>query len=290
MNKITTLDGGLGQEIYRRSRLKEAPLWSVEAMMKEPEIVTKVHRDFIEAGAQILTLNTYAATPTRLKAVGRSSDFIKIHQLAKVAMANAIDSGSQSVKIAGCLPPLHGSYRNTPNRSPNSLRDEYEGIAQLHPEVDLWLIETMTNPLETEAAVAVASETGKPVLLSYRLEADGNLKSGHTLLDMRARFDHSHLLGVSINCCEPEVITQHIDKLKIFNVPFGAYGNGFKSVKALADGGSVSQLEAREDLSPSTYANYVDRWIDVGATIVGGCCEITPAHIAEIVRRQHKLC
>ncbi len=64
MRDICLIDGGLGQEIYRRSGRAADPLWSVKVMQDQPELVEAVHRDFIEAGAQILTLNTYASTST----------------------------------------------------------------------------------------------------------------------------------------------------------------------------------------------------------------------------------
>ena len=106
---------------------------------------------------------------------------------------------------------------------------------------------------------------------------------------MRTEFDHSQLAGVLINCTEPEVITKHIHNLQNFNLPYGAYGNAFQGVKALAEGGSVSELKARDDLTPSRYADYADQWINTGATIVGGCCEITPTHIQELARRLKNL-
>jgi len=287
--QITLLDGGTGQEIYRRSKLTEAPLWSVEAMLNEPVIVTQVHQDFIAAGSEICTLNTYTATPTRLRETKHEDDLRLIHDLATQSLETAIKSSGRAVKIAGCLPPIHGSYLETPARTFDSLIAEYSQLVQLSPSVDLWQIETMTNPVEANAAVNAAQGTGKPVLLAYRLEKNGRLKSGHTLAEAWEYFDHTKLHGILINCSEPEIITQHIAELAQFNIPFGAYGNGFVSVEPLAHGQSVSKLEAREDLSPVKYADHVEDWISRGATIVGGCCEISPSHIQEIKNRLSKL-
>ena len=94
----------------------------------------------------------------------------------------------------------------------------------------------------------------------------------------------NNLNGILINCSEPEIISDHIAELSDFDMPFGAYGNGFVSVEPLARGESVSKLQARKDLSPGKYADYVDQWISLGATIVGGCCEISPSHIQEVKR------
>ena len=79
--RIRLLDGGTGQEIYRRSMLTEAPLWSVEAMLNEPEIVTQVHQDFIAAAPKCVR-STPTATPTRLRSTNHEDDLELIHQLA----------------------------------------------------------------------------------------------------------------------------------------------------------------------------------------------------------------
>ncbi|MFT4845855.1 MAG: S-methylmethionine-dependent homocysteine/selenocysteine methylase, partial [Cellvibrionaceae bacterium] len=66
MNPITLLDGGMGQELLRRSSRAITPLWSADIMLNEPKLVRDLHRDFIASGAQVITLNTYSATPQRL--------------------------------------------------------------------------------------------------------------------------------------------------------------------------------------------------------------------------------
>ena len=66
MTDITLLEGGLGQEIHKRSKTNAHPLWSVKGMFDQPDIVIKVHRDFIMSDARVICLNTYAATQTRM--------------------------------------------------------------------------------------------------------------------------------------------------------------------------------------------------------------------------------
>jgi S-methylmethionine-dependent homocysteine/selenocysteine methylase len=69
------------------------------------------------------------------------------------------------------------------------------------------------------------------------------------------------------------------------NLTFGAYANGFTSITALQPGGTVDSLKARTDLGPSAYADFAQSWAELGATIIGGCCEVGPAHIAELRTR-----
>jgi homocysteine S-methyltransferase len=78
-----------------------------------------------------------------------------------------------------------------------------------------------------------------------------------------------------------------LDILKTAGLPFGAYANGFEKItqEFLEDKPTVDALSARRDLTPAKYADYVMGWIDQGATIVGGCCEVGPDHIKEIATR-----
>ena len=69
------------------------------------------------------------------------------------------------------------------------------------------------------------------------------------------------------------------------DLPHGGYANGFTKADVLQIGGTVSGLTTRTDLDPEAYANHAMAWIEAGATIVGGCCEVGPAHIAALAKR-----
>jgi len=107
---ITIIDGGMGQELYRRSGKPASPLWSAQVMLDTPGLVIVLHREFIEAGAQIITLNSYAATPERLTRDADISSFEPLQKAALKAAHAARDQAGLPVRIAGCLPPLVASY------------------------------------------------------------------------------------------------------------------------------------------------------------------------------------
>ncbi|WNK20970.1 homocysteine S-methyltransferase family protein [Halomonas piscis] len=285
MQSVVLLDGGLGQEVYRRARDISSPLWSVAVMQEQPEVVTGVHADFIRAGAKTLTLNTYAATPTRLRRQGMQEQLAGVHQQAFDVLRQAMDSAATEVDIAGCLPPLAASYQGQPERSFEDLLEEYAQLVGLQAAADVLLIETMTNTLEARAACAAARRLDKPYGVAFRLEANGRLKSGETLDEAVAAVIPYAPTAVMLNCCDPQWIATAMPALANRYACVGGYANAFKSVEALAKGGSVDALEAREDLSPAAYHAYVSQWLDSGATIVGGCCDITPAHIAHTATR-----
>ncbi|WP_246180237.1 homocysteine S-methyltransferase family protein [Marinobacter changyiensis] len=282
MRSIALLDGGLGQEIYRRALGVSSPLWSVAVMLEQPEVVTAVHADFIRAGAKTLTLNTYAATPTRLRKQGVYDQLEAIHQRAFQALERAIDATGAQVEIAACLPPLTASYQGQPARSFDDLRNEYATLVQLQANADVFLIETMTNTLEARAACAAAGELGKPFGVAFRLERSGRLKSGETLAEAVTAIEGYGPAAVMLNCFEPELMTDAMPELVDLYPTVGGYANAFKSVEAMARGGSADALEVRSDISPEAYVAHVRQWMADGASVVGGCCEITPAHIRHL--------
>jgi len=279
LKNICLLDGGLGQEIYRRASVTNAYLWSVEVMRHEPEVVQAVHRAYIDAGARVCTLNTYAATPDRLAREGLGDSLEAIHQQALQICRAAITSSGKAVDIAGSLGPLLGSYRDIPPLTDETMVNDYRRLCAAQEGVDLFLIETMTNSREAMAACQAAAETGLPYALALRVENDGALRSGESLINTIDQVRAYEPSAVLINCSEPEITTQVMPQLANCGLPFGAYANGFVSVDALPNGSTVDALERRSDVTVQAYTDWALQWIEAGASLVGGCCEITPAHI-----------
>ena len=119
-------------------------------------------------------------------------------------------------------------------------------------------------------------------------DADGTkLRSGEPLSGLAPLLKAIPPEAIPINCATPEAITQGLGTLMDFGLPFGAYANGFTRISEgfLVPAATVDALERRHDLSPTAYAAAAMRWIGDGATIVGGCCEVGPDHIAELARR-----
>lgn len=285
MKEVVLIDGGIGQEIYRRAGKPAHPLWSTKVMMDQPEIVKEVHKDFIKAGSCIITINSYTCTPARLERDGEKSWFEKLQKSAITIALEArkeLGSSAEKVQIAGCLPPLTGSY-TTDSRSFSQLKSEYQQIVDVQaPHVDILLIETISNIKEATAATEAAMESGKPTLLSFTL-SDKNpseLRSGESIEEALSATSTYDLKGVLFNCSFPETISTALKSLKPFAKPIGGYANGFTAVEPLKPGGTVDSLAIRKDLDAKTYASHVMNWIKNGATIIGGCCEVSPSYIS----------
>ena len=286
MKKIVLTDGGMGQELLRRSGAAPTPLWSARVLIDEPDLVRDLHADFIEAGARVITINTYAATPERLEREGVGELFQELQQRGIDLAEQARDKTGKDVRIAGCLPPLFGSYKPELTLSFDETLAIYRRVvAEQKDRVDLILCETMASAEEALAAATAASESGLPVWVSWTLQdsLDGaRLRSGETIEDAGKAIAHIKFEARMINCSKPEVISAGMDDLIALGGPVGAYANGFTSIGALKHGGTVDVLEARRDLGPESYADFAESWAAKGAAIVGGCCEVGPEHIAAL--------
>ena len=284
MTTVVLTDGGMGQELLRRSRQAPTPLWSARVLLDEPDLVRDVHAEFIRAGARVITINSYAATPERLEREGEAGMFEPLQKRAiDLAEAAREEAGvDDEVLIAGCLPPLFGSYHPTLMISFEETLETYRRIvAQQAERVDLILCETMASAQEARAAALAAAESGKPVWVSWMLADEGppRLRSGGTIAAAAEVLADIPLAARLVNCSRPEAVGAALDDLLALVGPSAPTPNAFTAVERLKHGGSVDVLSARSDLGPAAYAEFALGWAQRGAAIVGGCCEVGPEHI-----------
>lgn len=288
MTEIVLLDGGMGQELVARSGEPPTPLWSTQVMIDHPGLVREVHADYFAAGATVATTNTYAIHHDRLEKFGIDDRFNALHMqaLAEAASARAAHGAG---RIAGSLGPLVASYRPETHPPHAESVAKYAEIAGLlAPVVDLFLAETVASLAHARAVLEGAMTAGKPVWLSVTVDdEDGSrLRSGEAVADL-APIVATGAGAILANCSAPEAMAAALQVFKGFGLPYGAYANGFQQItkEFLKDNPTVDALTARPEMTPALYADFALRWVDMGATIIGGCCETTPAHIAEISRR-----
>lgn len=288
MTSITLLDGSIGQELVRRSGERPTPLWSTQVMLDHPDLVEALHRDYFNAGASIATTNTYALLRDRLTPSGLEGQLASLTHAA-VTAARKAQTAHGSGRVAGSIGPLIASYR--PDICPPAAEaaERYaETVNLLKDHVDLLLIEAMSSVDQADGALRATMGQGLPVWLSVTVnDDDGNrLRSGEALTDLAPLIAQHQPDAVLVNCSRPEAIPQALAVLKTFDRPFGAYANGFTRITAefLKDRPTVAALEERHDLTPDVYAAFAMRWVDQGATIVGGCCEVGPDHIATLCK------
>jgi homocysteine S-methyltransferase len=255
--------------------------------MEAPELVGQVHSEFAAAGAQVLTTDSYALVPFH---IGEERFFEHGEKLAADAgrlARNAADATEQVV-VAGSLPPLFGSYE--PDKFQANLAPAYIDILVrgLSTYVDVWLGETLSLIAEAEVVVTATKKGNKPVWIAFTLNEsdDGppSLRSGELVQDAARWALQSGVKALLFNCCRPEVIDAAVRATKEIvgeSVRIGAYANSFEPKPKMHQANKVVS-GIREDLTPAQYGEYATRWIESGASIVGGCCGIGCEHIRQL--------
>lgn len=282
--KITLIDGGMGQELIHRSKIKPDYLWSARVLLDHYGLVVDLHKDFINCGAEAITLNSYTITPDRLKKFNLEDSFKPLQESAIKAAKEAINSFSKEANISllGSLPPLIMSYKTELGKNKNEAKDIYKRIVEIQQQhVDIFICETVSSIEEAEVVTEAALCSEKKVWLSFCVkEEDGTrLRSGESLEDALNQFKNTDINSFLVNCAPPEAIHQSISIMKKLNKPFGGLPNGFKSVNLLNDENDVSVLEKRDDFNIDKFVKDTLRFIENNASIVGGCCEVSPKYI-----------
>jgi S-methylmethionine-dependent homocysteine/selenocysteine methylase len=286
------LDGGMGRELRNRGVPILDTIWSANALVVAPDMVREVHLDYILAGADVITTNTYGIIRGELAKEGIEDRCADLNRLAGRLARQACEAGGRSVAIAGSLPPLRGSYRPDLVGPIDEILPLYrEQVELLAPYVDLFLCETMSSAAEGLAAATAATESGKPVWLSWTLHEDqsGRLRSGESVGEAAAAVAHLPIAAFLANCCPPESIAAAMPELvALRRGPIGGYANAFRPVPKDWVMERDGLLKLREDLGPEEYARHVGHWHIEGASIVGGCCGTGPEHIAKIRQMMDK--
>jgi len=280
----------MGRELRSRGVDVFSPIWSATGLLTAADTVQQIHQDYISAGADIITTNTYGLIRSNLAKERIEDRFEELNLLACDLARRARENSAASVLIAGSLPPLGGSYRPDLVGKVDDIFPLYREQAQLlAPQVDLILCETMSSAAEGRAAASAACQSGKPVWVAWTLHEDrsGRLRSGETVDAAVEILSDLPVSGYLLNCCAPESITRALPQLIATGAAYiGGYANAFQAIpknwRLDGDKKTDGLLEIRSDLTPERYAEHVERWLMEGANVVGGCCGTDPAHIAKI--------
>ncbi len=293
---VTLLDGGMGRELKRLGASFRQPEWSALALMEAPEAVTRAHQVFVDAGADVITTNSYAVVPFHLGAERFDQDGEALAGLSGRLARAAADGGLAPVRVAGSLPPLFGSYRPDlfdPARAQAILAPLVAGLA---PHVDIWLAETLGSLAEAEMVLATVGGRDTPVWISFTLEDDAadvvtgpRLRSGEPVAAAAELMIRCGVSALLFNCSQPEVMAPALRAAGTVRewaerpLALGAYANGFPPMPKTAQA-NEDNTALRSDLDADAYLGFARAWVETGAEIIGGCCGIGPEHIAALRR------
>ena len=286
-DSIVILDGAMGTEL--RARGVEVPdykssIWSALALIEAPDEVRRLHGDYITAGADVITVNNYSVTRKLLEREGMEDRLPELSQTACALANQARDAAERSVRIAASLPPLDTTYRaDLVGPFEDNLATYREMAELLAPFVDMFICETMSTAEEARAAATAAAETGKDIWVSWTLAPDGKaLRGGDSVSDAFAALSDVPVTAFLFNCCSTEAVTAALPAFAAASErPVGAYSNPVR----LEPPGGEPEREPTRPISPDEYADVAAEWVALGAGIVGGCCDTSPAYTARLCER-----
>jgi len=274
------LDAALGTELSRRGAPSSPPLWSARGVLERPDLVLSVHLENAFAGADVLTAGTFRTQPALLGDAAREAT------RRAVALAREAASVRPGLLVAGSLAPVADCWR--PDLVPPGA--ELARLHVLHAEAlaeagaDLLLLETFGTAREWLAAARAATATGLAVVASATANDDGALLSGEPFEEAaRALLAlPSPPAALGVNCVPARRLAASLARLAAAapGLPLAAWGNAGLPVDEAAG------LFA-EPISPEEYAVVAERWLALGARLVGGCCGTTALHVAALAGRLH---
>ena len=288
---VTILDGGMGGEIQDRVPEATGGLWSAIALLERPQLVSDIHREYIDAGAGVITTNTYSTIPSYLGKAGLATRYTELTLQAAQLARRAANESATPVRVAGALPPLSESYRPDLVPPQHEAAPIYATMVRIMVDsVDLFLCETMSSAEEARnaASEAVAHGHGKPVYVSWTLnETPGTgLRSGESVAEALAMLAHLDIDAFLFNCTHPEAIEAGLEELApLTDKPIGCYPNRLNRIPEgwTLDNPVVTGL--RRNLPKELYVASILRCIERGASIVGGCCGIGPGYIQALTEQ-----
>ena len=295
MKNIILGDGAMGTEL--RARGVEVPshtesIWSALALKKNSEEIIEVHKDYIDAGSDYVTINNYAVTKPLLARKNLENEFKDLTEKAIDLAKEAILSKGSNTKIAASFPPLETSYRPDLVPSKKILQNYYAEFAEtLTGKVDFIICETMTTAEEGRIALEMAKKTNLPVWLGWTLMGNrlNKLPSGENLLDATKYCLDLSPDAVLLNCCGINLITEGLKELQKLQleIPVGGFANNerinkFSDTDSIVTNAEEIHYMNSSEVNELEYLEEVKKWIEQGATIVAGCCRTRPSHIKVI--------
>ncbi len=275
---VLVIDGAMGTQLYERGILYSACFEELNA--SRPELVAKVHDDYIRAGAQVIETNTFGANALRLEKYGLQS---RVRELNTAGVRVAREAAAGQAYIVGAIGPsgyFLGEAGEGGGADLAKVKEAFaaQATALVEAGVDALMVETIRQTPELRVAVeaAVAAAQGRvPVIASASLDESGRMAEG-TEADEVARLVREWGASVAgVNCSDgPMSVLAAVEKM----VPLGL------PVLASPNAGLPRRVDERMVYvsTPEYFGVYARRMVRVGVRLVGGCCGTTPEHVKRI--------
>lgn len=273
------LDSAMGTRLEEMGHKLTAPLWSATILQSHPDDIVQIHRENIEAGAHVITTNTFRTTPYALHQAGLSG--VDAHTRARALTLLAIrlawktvQESGVDVKIAAAIAPLADSWR--PQDFPGNIISRPWHDAQLdnlsHHSTDILLLETMNSAREAKGLTELALRYEKPVWVSFALDEKGAILNGDDLVATAKYLEKKGIAAVGINCSNLEASNTAIKALRdAVDIPLLAYPN--------IELGRDKNLKSTGKVTPEAFVEWAREVKDLGVEFIGACCGSDHTHI-----------
>ena len=295
MSTFKILDGAMGSELIRWGMELPEHIWSAAANLNNPELVLKIHREYVDAGADYITANTFRTTPRAFdKLDSLVAGFVEVNKKDAVlnsrnslftAVELAKEAATNSVKVLGSIASLEDCYSPELFPGKNTAITEFRQLGGWLSDagVDILLLETMNSIAETEAGLIALQSFELPIWVSFVMKDDEHLLSGDLLLDALTLLQDHSVNTVLLNC-NP---LQRTEKAMIlltenWTGKWGIYPN--LGIGEPSPNGRITKYESMEK-----FTALMEKAINLGASVVGACCGSTPEQISEISKIKIKL-
>ncbi|MCQ2969732.1 MAG: homocysteine S-methyltransferase family protein [Clostridium sp.] len=273
LNKeIILFDGAMGT-MLQQNGLKLGQNPEVLNFTNE-DIIKNIYRDYIEAGAKVITLNTFGANELKLDRTGYS-----VEEVFKKAMQIAKEVKKKDIFVAADIGPIGELLEPMGTLSFDKAYEIFKRqvMAAETFGADLILIETMTDLYESKAAILAAKEnTNLPIFCTMSFQADGRTFTGCTPGSMAITLEGLGVDALGVNCSlGPKEILSIIKEIKKYtNIPLMVQPN--------AGLPSISFGEVSYDIGINEYVEGIVEILNEGVAVIGGCCGTMPAYIKKI--------
>ena len=304
--EVIVLDGATGSEIARLGAEMNSSAWCGVANKTHPDIVREVHEEYIRAGADVVTANTFSTSRHILASAGLADETVSINtravELAREAVHNvsperpiavAVSMSTMRAWIPGTVSP-DPRFLPTPEEEFNNYQEVAHTLAK--SGVDLILMEMMSDIDRSSLAISAAMETGLPVWIgtSCTLSDDGSVSAWNQHSEEPAtRLSPDHLraedksydtLIEAMLPFQPQVMGVMHSTIETTNAGLQTlYEHWQGPIMAYPETSSEVRKGISEQVEPSSFASHCHDWVDSGVQIIGGCCGTTIEHIRTMV-------
>jgi len=289
--ELRILDGGMGQELHAKGLISKGTLWMTSAVLNEKyhNLIVDTHLNYINAGAEVITTTTFSSRLIRMEQNKVDHLFEFANKKACELALKAKEISNKEVFIAGSIPAQFDTYKED-TRENKIIYDSFsKQINCIIDFVDFIYLDVISSGREIAIATDIIEKFNKPILVGIHLSKNGNLPSGEKIEEVINKYKSSSWVGIISSCVSMEIAEASINDLKIHNLPFGykvnLWGNEeplpirkINIAKFNENAVNLNTIMGKRVIDDDMYKKLGQKFIDNGATILGGCCETSPKH------------